>query len=81
MATSAKIQQERKAFLRAAKRAERQADTALEKLEREMSRLLLRKRLLDTEDASRLNVLYRKFVDQIAGMTQAMADFANAVAW
>ena len=81
MATSAKIQQERKAFLRAAKRAERKVDTSLELLEREMARLLLRKRLLDTDDANRVALLYRKFYETLNQLAQALTDFTNAVAW
>ena len=81
MATSAKIQQERKGFLRAAKRAERKVDTSLELLEREMARLLLRKRLLDTDDANRVALLYRKFYDTLGQLAQALTDFTNAVSW
>lgn len=81
MATSAQIQRERKAFLRAAKRSERKTDTSLEKLEREMERLLKRKRLLDVDDANRLNSLYSVFVQTIKGMETSLTDFLNAVAW
>jgi hypothetical protein len=81
VATSAKIQQERKGFLRAAKRAERKVDTSLELLEREMARLLLRKRLLDTDDANRVALLYRKFYDTLGQLAQALTDFTNAVSW
>jgi DNA-binding TFAR19-related protein (PDSD5 family) len=66
VATYYQVQRVRKAQLRQVRRVERSLDTQIEKFERELFRLQLRKTILDQEDAARL----AKFWQNVGSMAQ-----------
>jgi len=79
MASSVQLQRERKAVLRAAKRAERTMDTKLEIYERELKRLLKRKTLLDARDGSRIIEMFTAIEIAFRDAQKAAADFVDIV--
>lgn len=73
MATQAEERRKRKAGLRQVRRTQRTFDTAIEKLERRIFRLLDRKTLITIESASDLTDLYE---DVLRAQRQFEADLA-----
>lgn len=61
MASEAQVQRERKGGLRSVRREQRTVDSKLEVWEREVARLLKKKRLVDLEDGRRLVQMYNDF--------------------
>lgn len=81
MASSKELQRERKALVRAVKRAERTCDSKLEITERELKRLLKRKTLLDARDGTRFANMFDAFKRSYLDYEKAAADFVSGVSW
>lgn len=79
MATVAEVQRERKSYLREFRRRERAADTAIERVERRIFRLLARKTLIIGSDISMLVNDYNDFVAKVRDMEKALADVYTSV--
>lgn len=77
MATVAQLQSERKNALREVRRRERTADSQIERLEREIFRLLDRKTLLTVENAISLTDKYRTFVALVTDLEKSIVDFVE----
>lgn len=75
MATFAQLRAERKAALRAVKRLQRSSDTALEKIERRIERMLKNVTYIDRESAATLVPLWSDYVKKNTLLAKGIADF------
>ena len=75
--TFAELKRQRKQALRGVRRIERSADTAIEKLERRIFRMLGRKTIIDRESALTLVPLYNEFIAEVRKLEKAIADFIS----
>lgn len=72
--TSAELQGQRKKALREVRRRQRAADTAVEKLERRIFRLLDRKTLISSESMETLIPLWNEFIKNVRDLEHGIAD-------
>jgi len=79
--SAAELQRERKKAAREARRKQRLADTAIEKIERRLFALIDRKTLITTEAAETLVPLYNDFKKKASDMEKALADFIGIVSY
>lgn len=79
MATFAQVKSERQRALREVRRRERQLDTDIERMERRIFRLLDRKTILQTKDASNLSTYYATLVQDMRALEQGLRDFYSVV--
>ncbi len=79
MATFAEIKRVRKTALRHVRRAERAADSAIERLERRIFTLLDRKTIIDRDAALTMDPLYRDFFERVRQTERALRDFYEIV--
>lgn len=75
MASIQELRRERIVALRAARKVQRTADTAMEVLERRIFRLLDRKTIIDGDSAMTLVPLWNDFIAKARLMEAALADF------
>lgn len=75
MATYTEVKRERQAALRGVRSAQRATDSALERLERRLFRLLDRKTIIDREAALTIVPLYGDFTKEVRRMENAITDF------
>jgi len=80
VATVYQLQQQRKSALRECRRRQRKADTAIEKIERRLFRLLDRKTLITEEDAMKLVPEWNDFMKQVRDLEHGLADFISITA-
>jgi len=79
MATLASVARERKAQLRQLMLASRKLDAAQESLEREIKRILVRKRAVpELADAERLATMAQGVEGALSGMTSVIASVAQS---
>lgn len=79
MGTSADVKRERKAGLRSVKRIDHDVDSAIERFQREVKRLLKVKLWLGVDDAQRLSMLWDRFLTETRKMEKELADFLTLV--
>ncbi|MBA7549402.1 hypothetical protein ES705_41883 [subsurface metagenome] len=79
MATLRELKSERVQAARAARRLQRAADSAIERLERRMDTLIARKQIIDRESAATLVPLYNDFRNKVRIMENGIADFITVV--
>lgn len=76
MATQAQIRQRGIASVRAVKKLYRQADSAGERLERELDRLIRRKTLIDPQDIKKAAEQVSQYIELAARLAKAIQDLA-----
>lgn len=79
MATLYELKRRRLLALRAARRIEREADSAIERIERRMFTLLNRKTIIDQEAALTMVPLWNDFRKKVGVLERALADFISIV--
>ena len=79
MATLSELKRERVQAARAARRLQRAADSAIERVERRLDTLIARKTIIDRETAMTLVPLYNDFRDKVRTMEKGLADFISIV--
>lgn len=79
MATVAQTQRDRKAALAKARAAERLLDSSIEILERRMTKLRAKKKLIQPNDAMTLDPLWRNVTANVSKTERALADFIGIV--
>lgn len=78
--TRVQLQRERKKSLRSIQKARRSCETSLNAIEREIRRLLSRKRLIDYEDAERLWGMYEGMGDYWMDFGMGLQQFVDDTA-